>query len=232
MAGISIFTSIGLILTTLITLWLFFKASHHKRALYGILIWMGIAGVLGATGFYQKLGTFPPRFILLLPPSILFVLLLFTNKKSKKFIDSLSLKHLTILHIVRIPVEITLYYIFLSGLIPDLMTFDGYNFDILSGITAPIMYYLVFVKKTMGRKGLLIWNIICLGLLINILVIAVLSAQTPFQQLAFDQPNIGVTYFPFVWLPAVIVPIVLFSHLASIRQLIHRKKAADIAYKQ
>lgn len=227
MAEISIFTSLGLILTTLISIWLFFKASNTKKIFYGIIIWMLIVGVLGVTGFYQKLGTFPPRFTLLLAPTIVFVVILFANKKSKKFIDSLSIKYLTLVHIVRIPVEITLYYVFLSGLIPDLMTFDGYNYDILSGITAPIIYYLVFVKKTIGRKGILIWNIACLGLLINILVIAVLSAQTPFQQLAFDQPNIGVTYFPYVWLPAVIVPIVLFSHLASIRQLILRKNAAN-----
>ncbi|WP_375559223.1 hypothetical protein ACE193_15980 [Bernardetia sp. OM2101] len=227
MADISIFTSLGLILTTLISVWVFFKASNHKKTLYGIILWMLIVGVLGVTGFYQKLGTFPPRVILLVAPTMLFVLIFFTNKKSKKFIDSLSLKYLTIVHIVRIPVEIVLYYIFLGGLIPDLMTFEGYNYDILSGITAPILYYFVFIKKTMGRKSLLIWNIVCLGLLINILVIAVLSAQTPFQQLAFDQPNIGVTYFPFVWLPTVIVPIVLFSHLASIRQLIVRKKAPN-----
>lgn len=185
---------------------------------------MLMVGVLGLTGFYQKTGTFPPRFTLLLPPGILFVLMLFTIKKSKKFIDNLSLKYLTLVHVVRIPVEITLYSIFLSRLIPDLMTFEGYNYDILSAFTAPIIYYFVFVKKTVGRKSLLIWNFVCLGLLINILAIAALSAQTPFQQLAFDQPNIGVTYFPFVWIPAVIVPIVLFSHLASIRQLIVSKK--------
>ncbi|WP_338814862.1 hypothetical protein V9L05_06600 [Bernardetia sp. Wsw4-3y2] len=227
MADISIFTSLGLILTTLISVWVFFKASNHKKTLYGIIIWMLIVGVLGINGFYQKLGTFPPRFTLLLAPAILFILILFTNKKGKKFIDSLSLKYLIIVHSVRIPVEITLYHIFLGGLIPDLMTFEGYNYDIISGITAPIVYYFVFVKKIIGQKGLLLWNIVCLGLLINILVIAVLSAQTPFQQLAFDQPNIGVTYFPFVWLPTVIVPIVLFSHLASIRQLVVRKKAPN-----
>jgi hypothetical protein len=220
MVDISIFTSLGLIVTTLICLFLFFKASSKRKVLYGITIWMSIVGILGITGFYQKLETFPPRFMLLLAPIILFVFLLFTNKKCKNFIDSLNLKWLTILHIVRIPVEITLYYIFLDGLIPDLMTFDGYNYDILSGITAPIMYYLVFVKKIIGQKSLLLWNLLCLGLLINILVIAALSAQTPFQQLAFDQPNIGVTYFPFVWIPAVIVPIVLFSHLVSIKRLL------------
>ncbi len=227
MAEISIFVSIGFVLTTLISLWLFFKASNNKKVLYSIIIWLTIVGILGISGFYQKTGTMPPRFTLLLGPVVLFILLLFTNKKSKTLVDNLNLKWLTLLHIIRIPIEIILYYTFLAGLIPDLMTFNGYNYDIISGITAPIMYYLVFVKKKIKRKGLLIWNFVCLGLLINVLTIAVLSAKTPFQILAFEQPNIGVTYFPFVWLPTIIVPIVLFAHLASIKQLLSGKKAVN-----
>ncbi|AUP80502.1 hypothetical protein [Flavivirga eckloniae] len=222
MDNISMFTSSAFVLTTLASVWLFYKASNNKKALYGIIVWMVVVGGLGILGFYQKLDTVPPRFTLLLGPVLIFVILLFTNKRSRRFIDGLNLKWLTILHIVRIPVEIVLYYVFIAGLIPDLMTFSGYNFDIISGITAPVIYYIMFVKKTLNRKALLIWNVLCLGLLINILTIAVLSAQTPFQQLAFEQPNIGVTYFPFVWLPTVIVPIVFLSHLASIRRLTSR----------
>ena len=69
---------------------------------------------------------------------------------------------------------------------------------------------------------ILLWNFIALVLLINIVVNAVLSAPFPFQQFAFDQPNIAVLYFPFVLLPAFIVPIVLFGHLVSIRQLVRK----------
>lgn len=128
------------------------------------------------------------------------------------------------MHTIRIPVEIVLFYIYTEGLIPVEMTFEGYNYDIISGLSAPVMYYLVFVTERIGKRGLLIWNIVCLGLLLNILTIAVLSANTPFQRMAFDQPNIGVAYFPFVWLPAVIVPVVFYSHLASISQLLILRK--------
>jgi hypothetical protein len=99
------------------------------------------------------------------------------------------------------------------------MTFEGRNFDIISGITAPIIYYFVFIKSK-SQSLLLLWNFVCLGLLINIVANAILSLPYPFQQFAFDQPNIGLFYFPFIFLPACIVPLVLLSHLASIRQLI------------
>lgn len=220
MAESSIYTSIIFLLTTLITLWFLFKASKNIKVIGGITIWMIITGILGISGFYRNVEAFPPRFVFLIGPAILFILAVFLLRDGRTFVDGLDLKWLTLLHMVRVPVEFILFAVFLDGLIPELMTFEGYNFDILSGITAPIIYYMFFVKGWIGKKGLLLWNIVCLLLLLNILTIALLSAQTPFQKLAFDQPNIGVAYFPFVWLPAVIVPIVLFSHLASIRQLL------------
>ncbi len=214
------YVSLGFVLTTALTLWFFYKATKNARLMLGIGLWMAVIAALGLSGFFTNTHALPPRFLFLLGPGFLVVLFAFLSPKGRKFIDSLDLKWLTILHSIRIPVEFVLYFVFLEGLIPKLMTFEGYNYDILSGITAPIIYFAVFAKSWMGKKGLLLWNIACLLLLFNILTIALLSAVTPFQQLAFDQPNIGVAYFPYVWLPAVVVPIVLFSHLASIRQLL------------
>ncbi len=112
------------------------------------------------------------------------------------------------------------------------MTFEGRNFDILSGLTAPFIFYFVFIKKTFGRRILLIWNFICLGLLINIVINAILSAPFQFQKFAFDQPNIAILYFPFVWLPGFIVPLILFSHLAAIRQLLKWDEKTTTPYRQ
>jgi hypothetical protein len=126
-------------------------------------------------------------------------------------------------HIIRIPVEIVLFWLFLNKTIPQLMTFEGRNFDILSGLTAPFTYYFGFVKQNLSRNMLLIWNFICLGLLINIVANAALSIPTPFQQFGFEQPNIAVLHFPFVWLPGCLVPMVLFAHLVNIRQLLLKK---------
>ena len=99
------------------------------------------------------------------------------------------------------------------------MTFEGRNFDILSGITAPIVAWLAFRNQKTNRILLIIWNIFALILLFNIVITAFLSVPSPIQQLAFEQPNRAVLYFPFVWLPAAVVPIVLFSHLASLWQI-------------
>jgi hypothetical protein len=103
------------------------------------------------------------------------------------------------------------------------MTFEGRNFDILSGLTAPIIYYLYFVKKCVNKNVFITWNLICIGLLLNVVINAILSVPSPFQQFAFEQPNIAILYFPYVWLPSCVVPLVFLSHFVTIRQLVGKK---------
>lgn len=212
------------VLTTLVTVFLFYWASKQSNlVLFVLLSWLAIQAIVAYSEFYLNTTTVPPRFILLVSPAIFVILLLFLTKKGKSFIDGLDLKMLTLIHIIRIPVELVLYWLFLEKQVPELMTFEGRNFDIISGITAPIIYYFAFISKKLNNKILLVWNFICLALLFNIVANAVLSAPSTFQQFAFDQPNVAVLHFPFVWLPCCIVPLVLLSHLASIRRIISLK---------
>ena len=209
------------VLTTGLTLWFFYRTTNRSRAALIIaLLFLAVQMALGLMGFFQVTDTLPPRFVLLAPPPVLLIISLFFSAKGKHFLDSLDLKFLTLLHIVRIPVELVLYWLFLHQGVPELMTFEGRNFDIFSGLTAPLVYYFGFVKKKLSRKVILLWNFICLGLLFNIVINAILAAPTPIQQFAFDQPNIAILYFPFVWLAGFIVPVVLLAHLAAIRQLL------------
>ncbi len=212
-------------LTTILTVALFYKATYNaKTTIIILLTWLALQALIGLSGFYTVTDTIPPRFLLLVLPPFLFIILLFTTANGRRFVDSLDIKTLTILHTIRIPVEIVLFWLFVNKTVPQLMTFEGRNFDILSGLSAPLIFYFGFVKKQLNTNIILIWNFICVGLLVNIVLNAVLSAPFPFQQFAFDQPNIAVLYFPFNWLPSCVVPLVLLSHLATIRQLLLTKK--------
>ena len=212
------------VLTTLVTVFLFYWASKQSNlVLFVLLSWLAIQAIIAYSEFYLNTTTVPPRFILLVAPAVFVILLLFITKRGKRFVDGLDLKMLTLIHVIRIPVELVLYWLFLEKQVPELMTFEGRNFDIISGITAPIIYYFAFISKKLSNKILLVWNFICLALLFNIVANAVLSAPSAFQQFAFDQPNVAVLHFPFVWLPCCIVPLVLLSHLASIRRIISLK---------
>jgi hypothetical protein len=126
---------------------------------------------------------------------------------------------LTLLSVIRVPVEITLYWLAAERLVPEAMTFAGRNFDILSGLSAPLVYYFGFRNGRTNRPLLLFWNVAALLLLINVVTIAILSFPSNMQSMAFDQPNLAVVHFPFVWLPAVVVPIVFFAHIAAFVKL-------------
>ncbi len=218
------YISVCFIFITFSTIFLFYKATQQSKISIALLLgWMTFQTSLTVLGFYKVTTGTPPRLVLVLAPILLLNIFLFTSKKGQAFIDQLDLKTLTILHVMRIPVELVLYALFVYKTIPVLMTFEGRNWDIVSGITAPLVYYWGFVKNKLSTTFLLIWNIVCLGLLINIVVIAILSAPSPLQQLAFDQPNVAIFHFPFIWLPAVVVPIVLFAHLVAIRQLLKKR---------
>ncbi len=221
MQNLPIYISIVFALTTFLTVGLFYRATNNSKVSLLILFsWLALQTFIGLSEFYTVTKTGQPRFLLMVLPPILFIAGLFITTKGRQFIDSLDIQKLTLLHTIRIPVEIVLFWLFVGKTIPELMTFEGRNFDILSGLTAPIIFYFGFVKKVFNKKVILLWNILCLGLLVNIVANAVLSAPFPFQKFAFDQPNIAILYFPFNWLPSCVVPIVLFSHLVAIRQLL------------
>jgi len=74
-----------------------------------------------------------------------------------------------------------------------------------------------------GRKVFLIWNIASLGLLAFIVVNAILSVESPFQQFGLDQPNRALSYFPYILLPATIAPLVMYTHILDIFEIRRNK---------
>lgn len=215
-------------ITVLLAIYIYFKASNNSKSfLIIVFCWIIFQTIMSVTGFYKIVNTIPPRFALLIIPPIISIIILFCTKKGQYFINNYNIKTLTIFHIIRIPIELILYWLFISKTVPGLMTFEGRNFDIFSGISAPLIFYFGFVKKKISRSIIIIWNLICLALLINIVFNAILSLPGEFQQFAFDQPNIAILQFPFLLLPSVLVPLVFFSHLATIRHFYYHSKDWD-----
>ncbi|MGZ3872052.1 MAG: hypothetical protein ACXVJD_04005 [Mucilaginibacter sp.] len=205
-------------LTALLTLWLLYRAARSQRALLILVaIWLVLQAALSLSGFYQHTSGLPPRFALLIfPPVVLILITVFRN-------STFDMKKLALVHVVRVPVELVLYGLYLHHAVPRLMTFEGGNLDILSGLSAPFIYYFGFVKPRIPRGWLIAWNMVCLALLFNIVGRAILSGPFDFQRLGFEQPNVALLYFPFSWLPAFVVPAVLFAHLSTLRQFFKNK---------
>ncbi len=221
------YISVVFILTTFLTIGFLFFAIRQiavQTAPAGVLIalisfWLFFTATAALGGFYTNSTAMPPRvFFFGFFPALLLIIFYFIFFR-KNFIENFPLKTLTLLSIIRIPVEFVIHLLYQNGQMPQIMTFEGTNFDILSGITAPLIFWLAFRKNKINRPLLIVWNIFALLLLINIVTTAALAIPSPIQQIAFDQPNVAVMYFPFIWLPGLVVPIVLFSHLVSLWKL-------------
>ncbi len=187
-----------------------------KRVMLLCLVWIFVQSAVALSGFYLTTKNLPPRLLVAVAPPLVLIAALFLTVSGRRFIDGMSLKWSVLIHSIRILVEVNLYVLFLYKQVPALMTFESGNLDILLGLSAPLIWR-AYSRGHVGRRGLLIWNALALLSVLNAFSRAILSAPFRFQQFAFDQPTVAILVFPFVLLPAFLVPAVLFCHFAVVK---------------
>ncbi len=186
-----------------------------------IWLWLTLQAFLANNSFYlTSMESMPPKLLFALLPPLIAMVLIVLYKRA--FILRLPGKWMTFFHVLRLPVELVLYGLYMQNLIPEIMTFSGRNFDILVGMTAPIMAMLFYSNTSIRKIWMIVWNIFGLAMLLNILFYGIFSTPYPFQLFGFDQPNIAVLQYPIIWLPSFIVPCVLFFHIACLTQLLNK----------
>ena len=123
----------------------------------------------------------------------------------------------------RIPVEIVLWRLAVAGVIPELLSFHGRNVDILVGLTAPVVAYACFVRRAWPARVAVWWNWAGIVILLNVVVLVQLSAPTPWRIFETDPPATFIGDWPYIWLPAFLVPLAWVLHALSLRQLRSRR---------
>ena len=120
----------------------------------------------------------------------------------------------------RLPLELAMHALYERGLMPVQMSYSGRNLDIVTGAMAVLVAILVG-RGSAGRRLVAAWNVLGLVLLVNIVAVAILSTPR-FAAFGPDRLNVVITYPPFVWLPAILVPAALAGHLVIFRTLASR----------
>jgi hypothetical protein len=212
-----------IIISLLSLLFLYLATNSHKMPLLLFISWQFIVGMLALLKVFEK---HPNLFPFLIVGTVVITLILLKRIDKQKLVPNLLLS----IHILRIPVELVLYQLFLQNKIPNLMTFKGWNFDILVGLSAlVILIFQLKTKQKINRQFFIILNIIGIVFLFIIISLAILSSPLPIQLLAFDQPNIAVLEFPYCFLPTCVVPIVLISHILLI---FNTTAAAEVTFNE
>jgi hypothetical protein len=179
-------------------------------------VWLVVTGVLGYSAKLHDFSQRPPRLMLLV--GLAFVGIYFASYFSafSKLIEKPGLAWLIGLQVFRVAVEIFLDLGYRAGFVPVQMTLEGRNWDVITGLTALPMAWLV--AKNKAPKWLIYaWNAMGLALLLNVMTVAVLSMPTSLRHFHNEPANTFVAYFPYVWLPTYLVQVAWMSHLLIFR---------------
>jgi hypothetical protein len=204
------------------------KKSVTSGIIIGFLLWMAIVSAWSAGGKMSDFSIFPFNFApVLIIPMVTIVGFLF-SKGLGEVLRNIAPENLIRLQVFRLFVEILLWMLFIESLVPVQMTFEGRNFDILAGVSAPIITLLLSQKK-LSNTVAIIWNLLCLGLLINIVSIALMSTPTPIRVFMNEPASTIVGQFPISWLPGFLVPLAYTLHFFSLKQLLADRKKLTLA---
>lgn len=176
-----------------------------------LLAWLAFIGALAVAGFFRDFTAMPPHIAVAVVPALVAVILLAFIPATGRIYANIPPEAVISLQSFRIIMEGILYLLFCAGLVPREITFEGRNFDILIGLSAPLVAYFCFARKTFPYRIALLWNVAGLLVLANVVVRALRAAP--------NFPGIAIGYFPFAWLPAFVVPVAVLLHLVSIRQV-------------
>lgn len=237
-------TQFGFVVLTSVSFALFFRAMKKSLALTsfsaerknkiftrGLLLLIGWAvatSMLSIMGVFSDFSTPPPRLFFVLPIPLILLVVIMNVKSTTEILRHTPTHALIQLQAFRVFVELLLWALFTQNLLPVQMTFEGRNFDILIGLTAPLIAWLYQHQKISSAVAI-IWNIVGIIMLLNIVTIAILSMPTPFRIFMNEPANTVVTKFPIVWLPMLLVPLAYWLHLLSLKQLIQSKTSVSVS---
>ena len=190
--------------------------------------WLLLTGVLAGIGFYKDFTGMPPRFFANIVVPLALVLWVTFSKGLRELLPHVPPQWLVYAQAFRIPVEIFLWLLFLDGVAPVQMSYEGLNMDVFSGILALPAGWWIAKRKRGWRKVLFAYNVVGMLLLLNILVIAVLSAPLPIRVFMNEPANTFVTGLPWVYLPALLVVMAYTLHIFSWRWLWVTRNRAQV----
>ena len=212
------------VVVTLIARYLNRRAAF--RLLAGLSVWFIYVGLLGYFGVVKNTAMRPPGIAFVVVPVLVF-LIFFIVRSTASARVALAFPLWIILgtQCFRIGVELFIHQLWIAGLVPKMLTFEGANVDIYVGASAPLIAWL----STRGRLGIrlaLAWNVMGLLALTNVVTRAVLTSPGPFNLIHAEVPNLMFGTFPFMYIPGFFVPLAVVLHVLAIRAISSRLRVA------
>ncbi len=192
------------------------------RAGAGVVIWLAAMAAAALSGLLGRFDVRPPPMVIWFASMVVMTLALAWSSFGRRFADKLPFVALIGFQAFRLPLELIMHRAAIAGIMPNVMTYTGYNFDIVTGATAlPLALYAW--RRPVPRWLIVLWN--ATGQILLFVVAGVALAASPiFRAFGDDQLNVWVTQFPYVWI-AVMVAAALFGHVVTLRKLMAQPRS-------
>ena len=189
------------------------------RVLAGLGVWFVYAGLMGHFGIISNSEMRPPGIAFIVVPVLLF-LIFFVVRSTASARGVLTFPLWLILgtQCFRVGVELFLHQLWIEGLVPRMLTFEGANVDIYIGLSAPLIAWLS-TRERWGLKLASAWNILGLLALLNVVTRAVLTAPGPLNLIHTEVPDRMISTFPFLLIPGFFLPLAVVLHVLAIRSI-------------
>ncbi len=192
------------------------RARHATGAV--LALWMLVTAEVANRGWLLDTDALPPAIFRLVAVPFVAAFLIALTPLGGRLARSLPAPALVGFQTFRVVMELILWGLALAHVIPERMSFEGWNFDVLVGLTAPIAAWWASTRGRRAAPALIAWNLAGLALLATIVAIAVASAPGPLRAFTDEPANRMIFSVPFVWLPTLVVPMAMLGHLLSLRQ--------------
>jgi hypothetical protein len=185
-----------------------------------LLGWIVLAFWLGSNGVLQATATrgFPALATVLALLTIIGAWLLYRSSTLKTVVAAIPLPWLVGVQLYRV-VGLLFLALYGLGLMPGEFAIPAGWGDAATGLTAPVIGYLLYRGYRWSCLAALGWNVVGILDLVVAVATGFLSSPGPFQTLAPDNPNALITAFPLVLVPLYAVPMSILLHLAALKRL-------------
>jgi hypothetical protein len=225
----SVLTRLAIHSATLTGLWLGllrteFSASKRVTIWLAVAVpftlWLALAWTLAANGFFQPGGAIrlPKLPIAIFAPVAIGLFVLLRSKSIAAILDAMPASWLVAVQVYRIFGGIFLVN-WVNGTVAGVFAWPAAIGDMLTGIMALPVAFLLASGASNARRSAIAWNIFGLTDFAIAITMGVLSNPGPLQIFGLDIPASLAGTYPIVLIPAFAVPSSILLHALSIRQL-------------
>tara|TARA_B100000809_G_scaffold58771_1_gene55254 strand:+ start:1252 stop:1902 length:651 start_codon:yes stop_codon:yes gene_type:complete len=198
------------------------KNTRNKKLVLligGLILWSLYQLAIGASGFLTDF-SLPPRFLFcLVLPAFLFTGIFLSKNRKKAWIMAIPESWLTYIQSFRILVETLFVYSVSARVLHPIVTIEGYNFDMVFGASALLIWFFTYRLKIISKPLLIIWNYLGIAVLASVIYLFVTSVYFPnIYGLTEMMPKTFATA-PYVLVAGFLMPLAIFIHVLSIIRL-------------